>query len=88
MAREQNCSTTPGETFTHDITANIYTVGANNEPGTLVESITETFAIPYRPSASTECGDGRWSDGTTCYNGYATPITFETRAPPGPTRSS
>ncbi len=72
-----DCSTTTGATFTHDITANIYEVGTNNEPGTLVDSITQTFAIPYRPSASAECTNGRWFDGTTCYNGYATPITFD-----------
>ena len=74
---QRNCSTTPGATFTHDITANIYEVGANNEPGALVASITQTFEIPYRPSASTQCGDGRWHDGTSCYNGFATPITFD-----------
>ncbi len=73
-----DCSTTSRATFTHDITANIYTVGTNNEPGTLVHSVTQEFAIPYRPSASPECTGGRWSDGTTCYNGFATPITFDT----------
>ena len=83
---QQNCSTTPGATFTHDITANIYTVGADNEPGTLVDSITQTFAIPTSLGLD-ECGDGRWWNGTNCYNGYATPITFE-RAPHGPKRSS
>jgi hypothetical protein len=38
--------------------------------------MTQTFNIPFRPSASASCGDGRWSDGTTCYNGLATPVTF------------
>jgi len=68
------CVTTPGATFSHPITARIYTRGSNGEPGTLVDSITQTFSIPYRPSASAGCADGGW--GTSCFHGYATPITF------------
>jgi hypothetical protein len=72
-----DCVTTPGATFSHPITLNIYNVGAGTEPGTLIGSVTQTFAIPYRPSADpTHCTGGRWFDGTTCYNGYAVPITF------------
>jgi hypothetical protein len=71
-----DCVTTPGATFSHPITLNIYNVGAGGTVGTLIGSVTQTFAIPYRPSADPACGDGRWSDGTTCYNGYAFPITF------------
>jgi uncharacterized protein YdhG (YjbR/CyaY superfamily) len=73
------CVTTPGATFSHAITLNIYAVGINNVPGELLATKTQTFNIPYRPSASAVCGDGRWSlDGTssTCFNGFATPISF------------
>ena len=75
-----NCSTTPGATFSEPITLNVYDVGASNAPGSIVATSTQTFAIPYRPSAdNTNCTGtdaGKWFDGTTCYNGYATPISF------------
>lgn len=73
-----DCSTSSGATFSTPITLNIYSVNtADNSPGTKIGSITQTFNIPYRPSASSICGDGRWSDGTNCFNGFATPITFD-----------
>lgn len=79
-----DCSTTPGSTFSEPITMNVYDVNDDNSVGSLVTSITQTFEIPYRPSASAiaMCDDGnppngRWSDGTACYNGLATPITFD-----------
>lgn len=76
-----DCATTPGATFAHPITLNVYSVGAGNQPGTLVKTVTQTFNIPYRPSAdTTNCtggSAGKWFDGTTCYNGFATPISFD-----------
>jgi hypothetical protein len=74
-----DCVTTPGATFSHPITLNIYHVGAGNQPGALIRSVTQTFQIPYRPSADTvNCTGGRWFDATsgTCFNGFATNITF------------
>jgi hypothetical protein len=74
-----NCSTTPGATFSHPITLNIYNIGAGNTPGSLIGTVTQTFAIPYRPSASpANCSGGRWYDASAnaCYNGYAVNITF------------
>ena len=72
------CVTTPGSTFPHPITLNIYAVGAGNAPGALLGTFTQTFNIPYRPSASASCPGGAWFDGTSCFNGYATDITFNT----------
>ena len=76
-----DCTTTPGATFSHPITLNIYqsTPGVGTGVGALVATVTETFDIPYRPSAAglPTCADGRWSNGTTCFNGLATPVTFE-----------
>ncbi len=76
-----DCATTPGATFSVPITLNIYNVGAGNAPGTLVATTTKTFNIPYRPSAdSTNCtggNAGKWFDGTTCFNGLATPVSFD-----------
>lgn len=53
------CVTAPGATFTEPITLNIYSVGPANAygpstPGGLIISDTQTFAIPYRPSADTQ----------------------------------
>lgn len=75
-----NCVTTPGSTFSHPITLNIYNVGTGAQVGSLLGSVTQTFNIPYRPSADhancTLGDDGKWFDGTSCFNGFATPITF------------
>lgn len=50
----QYCLTTvPGDTFTHPITANLYAVGANHTVGALLDTVTVTQTIPFRPSADT-----------------------------------
>ena len=46
-----SCVTTAGATFTEPITLNIYNVGPANAVGSLIATDTQTFAIPYRPSA-------------------------------------
>ena len=77
-----NCSTTPGSGFTLPITLNVYTVRSGNAVGYQIATETQTFKIPYRPSADpvncTGGNAGKWfnSANSTCYNGYATPITF------------
>ncbi len=75
------CNTTTDTKFTHAITLNIYDVGTNNAPGLLLASKTQSFAIPYRPSVNTvDCTGGRWSypsAPTVCFNGLATPISFD-----------
>jgi len=72
------CLTTPGATFSHPITLNIYqsTPGVGTGVGALVTTATDTFDIPYRPSAAPSCIGGGWLDGSDCFNGFATPITF------------
>jgi hypothetical protein len=78
-----DCVTAPGAAFTHPITLNLYAVGAGNAPGALLGTVTQTFAIPYRPSADpvncTGANAGKWFDSasSTCFNGYATTITFD-----------
>jgi len=52
------CVTTPGATFSEPITLNIYNVGPANAygpstAGSPITSLTQTFNIPYRPSADT-----------------------------------
>jgi hypothetical protein len=85
------CVTTPGATFSEPVTLNIYSVGANNAVGGLLATDTQTFAIPYRPSASDpsvysaegcSATNGKWYNASdnTCNNGLATNITFNLAA--------
>jgi hypothetical protein len=73
-----DCSTTPGRTFTHPITLNLY-----NADGSTLGSVTQEFTIPYRPSASGETAcpsaPGKWYDPATgtCSNGKAVVVTFD-----------
>ncbi|MEO8434936.1 MAG: hypothetical protein ABI596_08580 [Pyrinomonadaceae bacterium] len=77
-----NCVTTPGATFSVPVTLTVYNVVAGNQVGSVIGSVTQNFAIPYRPSADlincTGANAGKWYDAAsnTCFNGLATPITF------------
>jgi hypothetical protein len=61
------CMTTPGATFEHPITLNLYAVdntGSDPAVGTLIATKTETFDIPYRPSwDSVNCATGSGKPG-------------------------
>ncbi|HME03638.1 MAG TPA: hypothetical protein VKG38_11500 [Solirubrobacteraceae bacterium] len=46
------CTSTPGATFPVPITLSIYQVGSYGAPA---DQLTQTFNIPYRPSASADC---------------------------------
>lgn len=79
-----NCITNPGSTFTHPVTLNIYNVNDDDSPGSLVKTVTQTFTMPYRPTADdgTNCNAGNssageWWDGHKCNNGKAFPISFD-----------
>jgi hypothetical protein len=77
------CSTTPGATFDHPLTLNIYAVLPGGQPGALLASKTTTFAIPYRPSSDTvNCTAGRWWNGTACFNGLATAVEWDFSSSP------
>ena len=77
------CATTPGSTFSHPITLNIYAVDNNFTPahtGAVLATKTVSFAIPYRPSADPTCPGGgtAWRAGNgNCYNGLAVDIEFD-----------
>lgn len=73
------CVTTPGATFTHPLTFNIYSVAADGTVGTLLGSRTQTFTIPYRPSADPTCAGGQaWRDTDgVCWNGYNYVVVFD-----------
>jgi hypothetical protein len=76
------CVTTPGATFTHPITLNLYATNVGNNPGALIASVTKPFAIKYRPTSDTgvNCGGDNtaWYSAadSACYHGIAQTITF------------
>lgn len=75
------CTTTPGATFTHLVTLNIYEVGSGGSVGDILATDTETFTMPYRPTSTPDlCGGDsqKWYNTTTgqCKYGLAFPISF------------
>ncbi|MDQ0374189.1 hypothetical protein [Cellulomonas humilata] len=76
-----SCVTTPGATFEHEITVNVYavdTTGTIPAPGALLASATELFDIPYRPTADPTCpSPTQWRSPTACFNGFATMVSFD-----------
>lgn len=78
---DKNCNTTPGATFSQPITMKIYDASTydptNPAANTAIATSTQTFNVPYRPSASPKCGDGRWlTPSKDCKNGLADDVTF------------
>lgn len=74
------CTTPEDASFSQPITLNIYGPSADGvHPGAKFASITKTFDIKYRPSASTRCTGGKWydEDSQTCFNGLSQNITFD-----------
>ena len=66
-----DCSTTPGATFSEPITLNLYDVGHNGiAVGTKFASVTQTFKIPYRPTADADYTTDCAADAAE----YSTPI--------------
>jgi hypothetical protein len=74
------CQTVMGATFSQAVTLNIYAVGPGNAVGALLKTATQTFAMPYRPSASRYCvgsSAGDYIIKNQCYHGKVFKITFE-----------
>jgi hypothetical protein len=77
-----DCATAHGAKFSHPITLNLYAAVSPNLVGPLIGTTTQTFAMPYRPSADpincTGTSAGKWYDKTskTCFNGKAFTIRF------------
>ncbi len=71
-----DCASAPNAMFNHPITITIY-----NSSGNLLATLTRTFSIPYRPSSDPTCTGGRWKAANgTCYNGFASTVTFDLRS--------
>jgi hypothetical protein len=77
-----NCVSAPGSTFSVPVTFNIYNAG-NPIPGSQIGTVTQTFAVPYRPSADnvncTGTNAGKWYDTSSgqCFNGQAVNVSFD-----------
>ena len=80
------CESGDGATFQHPVTANIYAVADTNTgaPGELLATATQTFDIPYRPTADsalcTGADAGKWFNelANRCQYAIATLLTFNT----------
>jgi hypothetical protein len=82
-----DCSTASGARFFQPITLDLYKVTTTAPsatavtPGALIASVTKTFRIPYRPSASAKCtgaSAGEWFlKHHGCFNGKAANIVFD-----------
>jgi hypothetical protein len=82
-----DCNTTPGAKFSVPITLNLYNAATTAPsvtpvtPGSRIASVTKTFRIPYRPSASARCtgaSAGEWFlKHHGCFNGKAANIVFD-----------
>jgi hypothetical protein len=86
-AEGNDCQTPPGAKFTLPVTLNVYAAGPGNTVGAKVISKTQTFEIPYRPTASTKCttgaSKGGWygrngTGGKACFHGKLFFISFRT----------
>jgi len=86
--QDQSCATQPGATFSQPMTLSIYNVNQDGTKGAHIATSSQTFDVPYRPSASAKCltledsnhvvRPGGWyqPSSKTCKNGLANDVTF------------
>lgn len=74
-----NCVSAPGATFAHPVTLNIYEAAEDGTVGSLIATRTQTFEIPYRPTADPTCGSAtQWRDTSGgCFNGINHVVVFD-----------
>jgi hypothetical protein len=76
-----NATGTPTPSWSHPITLNVYAANADDSPGSLLGSVTQTFDIPWRaePDAVNCPGGTRWysTADTLCHNGVAFSASFD-----------
>jgi hypothetical protein len=74
---EGTCVTTAGAKFEWPVTLKIYLPKPDNSVGPQIAQLTQTFKMPYRPSANpTKCTGGRWYSYGKCFNGKLFKIVF------------
>ncbi len=89
-AEDGSCVSAAGAKFEWPVTLHIYAVGAGNTVGTQVASLTRTFKMPYRPTASAKCtgvGLGGWFSKGNCYHGKMFKISFALRGVTVPSKA-
>lgn len=77
-----DCVTTEGSSYDHDITLHVYEVAAGGTVGAELAAVTQTVAVPYRPSADPASCSGSTSQwysaaADSCQNGYSFPVDFD-----------
>jgi hypothetical protein len=76
-AEDDTCVTALHAKFEWPVTLHVFAVGPGNTIGTQVASLTKTFKMPYRPSASPKCkGNGGWYHMGSCFHGKLFKISF------------
>jgi hypothetical protein len=76
-ATDDTCVSSPGSSFSVPVTLNVYSVGPGGSVGTKLVTVTQTFAVPYRPSADARCtGNGGWFKKGDCFHGKLFKIKF------------
>lgn len=77
----ENCFTLkPKKSFSQTWAANIYEVGAGNEPGALVATAQATFKLHFRPTTNVSCpatSEGKGFGPNCDVGGYLQTVTFK-----------
>ena len=75
-----DCVSSSAASFALPVKVNLYKVNGDGTAGALITSVNKTLNAKYRPSADVACTGadaGKWSDGTSCFNGLAYTETFD-----------
>lgn len=76
-ASQINGSTITSTGFYVPLTLNLYTVGANNSAGALLKSVAVDAFIPWRPAATSTCGNNYLGSDGVCHGGSLSTVTFD-----------
>jgi hypothetical protein len=72
-----NGTTITSTGFYIPLTLNLYTVGASNGVGALLETVTDNAFIPWRPAATSTCGSNYLGSDGVCHGGSLSTVTFD-----------
>lgn len=71
------CVTSRGAHERVPMTLNVYSLNSDNSLGSKITSVSTNARVPYRPSSSADCPDGKWKDSAgKCNNGQFFTVTF------------
>jgi hypothetical protein len=72
-----NGTTITSTGFYIPLTLNMYTVGANNSVGARLEGVSVDAFIPWRPAATSTCGNNYLGSDGFCHGGSLSTVTFD-----------